>query len=249
MRDRHPESVRGWTGSTPLMDLEEPTLRLRVQSLTQLRGTPREKALAVYAYVKRMPLGRTLRRRQRTASEVLRAGTGDAPEKATLLVAMLRVLGIPARIRVVALHSPMVRGLGMSILRPARPIVEAWLEGRWVGTDTYIFDANYVAAARQRLRDEGAEVGYGIHVHGAMLWDGHHGCYLGGHPPDEDPAVAQDMGCFSDPAEFLASRARGGTQLWRARLLQWKLFAPWLQRTIRAIRRKGRCGQGPEDER
>jgi len=230
------ESLLSWTVSTPLMDLEDPYLRMRVQSLTQLRASPRTKALAVYAYVKRLPLSKSVKRRSRTAAEVLRAGTGDAPDKATLLVAMLRQLGMPARLHVVALRAPIVRGLGVAILRPARPIVEVWMDERWVATDTYIFDAPYLSAARQRLKAEQAEYGYGIHVEGAMAWDGFHSAYVSGRPPEHDPMVAKVLGHFHDPGAFLAAQSRFGGRLWRARLLQWNLLAPWLQRTIHAVR-------------
>ncbi len=45
-----------WLESTPLMDLADTKLRLRVQSLTQLRRAPRERAIALYGYVKVLPL-------------------------------------------------------------------------------------------------------------------------------------------------------------------------------------------------
>ena len=156
--------------SAPLMDLEDPALRLRVQSLTQLKTTRRGKVLAVYAYVKRLKLRGRLMRRHRTATEVLRAGGGDASEKATLFVAMLRLLGVPARMRVVSLRAGMVHGFDVALWRLERPIVEAWTGERWAGTDTYIFDPNSMAAARQRLRDKGLDYGYGIHVRGPSTW-------------------------------------------------------------------------------
>ena len=55
-----------WLGSSPLLDLEDPKLRLRVRSLVQLCKTDREKAIAVYGYVKRLPLVRRIKLRPRT---------------------------------------------------------------------------------------------------------------------------------------------------------------------------------------
>lgn len=172
-----------WLSSTPLMDLEDPALRLRVQSLTQLKTTRRAKVLAVYAYVKRLKLGMRVMRRHRTATEVLRAGGGDAAEKATLFVAMLRLLGVPARVRFVSLRAGM-------LWRPERPLVEAWTGERWAATDTYILDPNHMAAARQRLRDKGLDYRHGIHVRGAITWDGLGDAYVSGHAPEHDPMVA-----------------------------------------------------------
>ncbi|MGV3571399.1 MAG: transglutaminase domain-containing protein [Ramlibacter sp.] len=177
-----------WLCSTPLMDLEDPALRLRVQGLTQLKTTRRAKVLAVYAYVKRLKLRLRVVRRHRTATEVLRAGGGDAAEKATLFVAMLRLLGVPARMR--SAGAGTVPGFGVSWWRLDRPVVEAWTGERWAGTDTYILDPNQMAAARQRLRDKGQECRHGIHVRGATTWDGLGDAYASGHPPEQDPRVA-----------------------------------------------------------
>lgn len=231
-----PSGVSEWLGSTPLMDLDDPALRVRVQALTQLKPAGRARVLAVHGFVKRLPLRIRAKRRLRTATEVLRAGSGDAAEKATLLVAMLRLLGIPARLRYVSLRAPIVAGLGVALLRPARPIVEMWIGDRWVGTDTYIFDPPYMAAARQRLKDRELEVGYGIHVQGATVWDGREEAYVSGRPPGEDPMVAQDLGVHHDPGEFLAARARTGGARWRWRLLQWNFVANRLQRRIERVR-------------
>jgi transglutaminase-like putative cysteine protease len=176
-----------WLCSTPLMDLEDPALRLRVQRLTQLKTTRRAKVLAVYAYVKRLELRMRVVRRRRTATEVLRAGGGDAAEKATLFVAMLRLLGVPARMRFVHLRAAMIHGFGAALWRPQHPIVEAWTGERWAGTDTYIFDTSHLAAARQRLLDKGRDYGRGIHVHGASTWDGLGDAYASGYAPEHDP--------------------------------------------------------------
>ncbi len=186
MTQQPPVAHVEWLCSTPLMDLEDSALRLRVQSLTQLKTTRRAKVLAVYAYVKRLKLRTRMMRRHRTATEVLRAGGGDASEKATLFVAMLRLLGVPARMRQVSLRAGLVHGFDFSLWRLERPVVEAWTGERWAATDTYIFDPNSMAAARQRLRNKGLEYLHGIHVRGASTWDGLGDAYVSGHAPEHD---------------------------------------------------------------
>ena len=86
-----------WLASTGLLDLGDPLLRLKAHSLTQLCKSEREKALAIYGFVKRLTLSKRIKLRHRTARQVLDAGQGDADDKATLLVALLRAAGIPAR--------------------------------------------------------------------------------------------------------------------------------------------------------
>lgn len=223
-----------WLAASPLLDLQDPKLRLRVQSLVQLCTTDREKALAVYGYVKRLPLARRMRLRPRTAREVYDAGRGDASDKATLLVAMLRIARLPARIRAVTLSGEILRGMA-PVSRAYRPIVEVWLQERWIRTDTYIFDAACMAAARQRLRDLGWEWGYGIHVNGHMLWDGHEDAFLGGVPTECDLMVTGELGVFHDAGHLQASRAYR-RQFSLLELLRWSLVAPMVDWGLRNLR-------------
>jgi hypothetical protein len=217
------------------MDLEDPKLRLRVRALVQLCKNDRERALAVYGYVKRLPLARRWKLRLSTAREVYDAGRGDAPDKATLLVAMLRIAGLPARIRYVALTGEILRGIAPGVAHAGRPMLEVWLQERWVRTDTYIFDPACMAAARQRLRDRGWEWGYGIHVHGHMVWNGVEDAFLGGVPTECDLMVVRDMGVYDDPAQFVRSgvfRERHS----RLRRLYWNLVAPFADSALRNLR-------------
>lgn len=225
-----------WLGSSPLLDLEDPKLRLRAQSLTQLCKTEREKALAVYGFVKRIPFAKPFKMRLHTAREVIEAGRGDAPDKATVLVALLRLAGLPARIRYVMLRGEILRGLTTSMTSAARPLVEAWVGGRWARTDTYIFDAAYMAAARARLREQGWEWGYGIHVNGQTLWDGTASSFVGGMPTETDPMVVQELGVFCDPLEFVSSRTYTDNHPRLARALHWNVLSPVMERAIRDLR-------------
>ena len=224
-----------WLRASSLLDLEDPKLRLRVHALTQLCKNDREKALAIYAYVKRLPLSRRFKLRPLTAREVFDAGRGDAPDKATLLVAMLRIARLPSRMRYVTLAGEILRGVAPGMRDAGRPIVEVWLHGRWLRTDTYIFDPACMAAARQRLRDLGWEWGYGIHVNGHMMWDGYEDAFLGGVPTECDLMVVEDLGVFHDQREVLRSRAfRRHYKM--PRMLYWSMLAPVCQWMLRRLR-------------
>ncbi|MDB5874980.1 MAG: hypothetical protein JWQ07_4422 [Ramlibacter sp.] len=225
-----------WLGSSPLLDLEDTKLRLRVQSLTQLCKTEREKALALYSFVKRMPFSKPFKMRLHTAREVIDQGRGDSADKATLLVAMLRLARMPARIRYLTLRGEVMRGLLSGMPEPTRPLVEIHRNGEWVGTDTYIFDAAYLAAARRRLAENGWDWGYGIHVDGHQLWDGNSSAYVGGARPDWDPMILEDHGVFCDPLEYISSRSYRGRHARLSRALQWNVFSPAMERAIRDLR-------------
>ena len=151
-----------WLGSTPLLDLDDPRLVIRSTSLTQLSSNDRAKTLAIYEFVKRLPYRRPFKMSHRRAREVLDSGWGDGPDKATLMVALLRLAGVPARLRMVRMDGRILRGLVDRLDSISWPFVEVWLDGRWIRTDTYIFDGAYMAAARQALRISGQRYGFGV---------------------------------------------------------------------------------------
>jgi hypothetical protein len=226
-------------GSDALLDLEDSKLRLRARSLTQLFATEREKALAIHNYVKKLPFERRVKLRLHTARQVLDAGCGDAPDKAALLIALLRVALIPARLSYVELKGEILRGLTSTVRSAGRPVAEIWLNGRWVRTDTYIFDTAYVAAARQRLKDRDWEWGYGIHRNGQSIWNGTDDAFLGGYPTDSDPMVIRKLGVYHDPRHYVNSRQFRSKHAPLARALHFSVLSLGMRKVVRKLREEG----------
>jgi transglutaminase-like putative cysteine protease len=230
-----------YLGSTALLTLQDSRLRVRARSITQLCKTDRERAMALHNFVKKLPFERPLKFRLRTAREVMDAGRGDATDKSTLLVAMLRRCRIPARIRYVELNGEILRGLTSQVPRAPRAVVEIWLHSRWVRTDTYIFDTAYIAAARQRLKDHEWEWGYGIHRNGQSIWNGRDDAFLGGYRTEQDPMVLRTLGVFHDPLQFVS------TDLFRRNFvgaagLRWNLLSLLMRKAMRQLRAEGDSG-------
>lgn len=94
----------------------------------------------------------------------------------------LRICAIPARIHYTGLRGEVLQGLTASITSIARPAVEAWVGAAWSATDTFIFDAGYIAGARARLDAEGLDWGYGISRTGQTLWAPGSDAFLAGAP-------------------------------------------------------------------
>jgi hypothetical protein len=210
------EAPEDFLGSSDLLDLQDSRLRLRAQALTQLCTTDREKALAIYRYVKKLPFERSFGVKSRTARKVMDLGRGDGGDKSILLVALLRRVGIPARIRLIELRGEVLRGFNTNRATMIRPFVEIWLHGRWVRTDTHIFDVGYVAAARQRLKDHDWEWGYGT------------------FPTESDPMVIASLGVLPD-----TSTQRGaGALLHRIRAWWGALSRNMLTFSTRKVVRK-----------
>jgi transglutaminase-like putative cysteine protease len=233
------ESPEHYLGESPLLDLQDSRLRLRVRSLTQLCKTERAKAMAIHNYVKKLPYERPFKLRLRSARQVMDAGRGDASDKAALLVALLRRSRIPARIRFVELRGEILRGLTSGIAITGRPVAEIWLGQRWVRTDAYIFDVAYMAAARQRLKERDWEWGYGIHRNGQSVWDGTNDAFVGGYPTEQDPMVLRTMGVFHDPLHFLRSEPHRVKYAPLSRALHWNLLSLGMRKVVRKLREEG----------
>ncbi len=227
-----------WLRSTPLIDLDDPKLRLKAQSLTQLCRTPRERALALYGYVKRIPYTKPLKLQPHSARSVIEAGVGDAPDKAALFAGLLRLAGIPARLHCYELRGDLLRGLTSGLSSIMRAVIEAKLDGAWIGTDTYVYDAPYVAAARDQLALNGWDYGYGIHRDGHRLWNARDCVYLNACAPAQDPLVLRDMGVFIDENDLVNSESFTHSPL--LRLAHWDTLAPSINRAVRALRAQAR---------
>jgi transglutaminase-like putative cysteine protease len=97
-----PEARLMWLRETAQLDFNTVKLRIQATKLTQLCGDERAKAVAVHNYVKSLPLSFSPDFLHIRASEVARLGFGDCHTKGILFVALLRALGMPARLRFVA---------------------------------------------------------------------------------------------------------------------------------------------------
>lgn len=225
-----------WLGTTPLLDLGDPRLSIRATSLTQLARDDHAKAMAIYAFVKRMPYRRPFKMGHRCAREVLDSGEGDGPDKATLMISLLRHAGVPARLRIVLMDGRIMRGLMNPLDSISWPFVEIWLDGRWIRTDTFIFDSAYMAAARQKLKASGQRYGFGVYVDSQPLWNGRESASLSPLPPESDPLVLEDRGPFQDPDDYMASTSFRTMHSRLGRFLRWNLLVPAMSWSIRRLR-------------
>lgn len=233
--ERDPQVADHWTGPSALLDIDDLKLRTFAHSLVRTCLTERDRALAVYQHVRRIPLAAPIKLRLRSARAVMDRNEGDAVDKATLFVALLRAVGLPARVLFASAYRGVLRGLPVDVACLPRPIVEVCIQGRWVRTDTYIFDDAYVAAARYRLQKEREDYGYGLCANGAVDWDGLRHAYLLG-VEQEDEFVMEGTLPFDDALAFARSQGRPQRLGLLAKLVYWDVFAPRLDRVLRTMR-------------
>jgi hypothetical protein len=232
------EAELRWLRGTHQLDVMSPKLRTKVLSLTQLKVTDQEKAVAIYDFVKAMPFACVADYSILTASDVLKMGRGDCFTKGMLFVAMLRAAQIPARLRFASLSTHFLRG----IIEPGEAsIVHAMAEVRiheeWWVVDSYVPDMVLQQMARTQLMTQGLRLGCGIHINGDIHWDGasHASSQCSATDPDSLPVV--DWGFADDPESFYAQASHSDLRRNFATRLKWRLAAPMVNKRVAAIRK------------
>ncbi len=130
------------------------------------------------------------RRLYSTCTQVLQDKKGFCLSKSTLFTALLRSIGIPARVVFVDISTDVLHGiLGGGQRFVAHSYVEVLLPldssrgdnadspslrgYRWVAVDSFVVDKCVHDVAQARLAREGRVQGYGVHRAGTSEWDGH----------------------------------------------------------------------------
>lgn len=202
------------TQATALLDYTEP----RIQSLLTRRGwahlPPYERIGAAYRFVRDEVAFGYNAADDLPAAQVLADGYGQCNTKGTLLMALLRGLGIACRFHGFTIAKPLQRGAitGLAYwLAPASIIhswVEVWWEGRWVNLEGFILDQPYLLALQRRFaHHSGPFCGFGAATpdlkNPAVDWCGTD-TYI------QKDGINHDYGVFDSPDAFYAAH---GTNL------------------------------------
>ncbi|TNF58224.1 MAG: transglutaminase domain-containing protein, partial [Burkholderiales bacterium] len=214
-----------------------PRIRLLGLRLTQLRHRAGDKALACFEHVRALPFGCLGDGTGVPSLTVLQRGRGDCHTKSTLLVALLRSVGIPSRLRFFSMPSTFLQGIiDLEGLPIQHCCVEMLLENGWVTVDSHVVDQPLAHAAQSRLAAEGRRVGYGMHVDGETAWDGHTPSFAQFCASDPDSLPTRDWGAFDDPYQFYSSVPAVQERLGLAARLRWTVGARLVNRRVAALR-------------
>jgi transglutaminase-like putative cysteine protease len=202
---------------TRLIDSDHPDIAAIAAEVTVGARDDVGRAVRLHDFVRdRILFGWAPAFERQKASEVLKSGIGFCNTKSTLFAALLRASQIPARVRFKTINRRILDGL----IRPPQPFVdhsyvEAWLDGRWVGTDSYAVDSALQRAAVARCRAEGKRIGYGVHTSGTTIWDGRSNAFTQLNDDGSVPDLTdEDFGSFIDLDSFRATgRSRSPTHL------------------------------------
>ncbi|RSN26775.1 transglutaminase [Amycolatopsis sp. WAC 04169] len=223
---------------TPLLDYAHPALRKLMTDRGWAGGDEYTRISAIYTFVRDEIRFGYNAADDIAASTVLADGYGQCNTKTTLLMALLRAAGVPARFHGATIHKSLQRGVVTGWhyrLAPAN-ILHSWAEvrfhDRWTGLEGVILDESYLDGVRTRFPNaQGPFLGYAIGTNDLrdppVDWNG------------EDTAIQatgvnNDHGVFDDPDTFYREH---GTNLRGAKAWLFRTrIRPAMNRTVDGIR-------------
>lgn len=161
---------------------------------------------AVYDFVQNKILLGYNRYDDLTATQVLKDGYGQCNTKATLLMALLRALGIPCRLHGTKVTKVFQRSLMPNIMAVLAPplIVHTWAEayyrGEWLSLEGVITDKAYIMGLKKMFPGyQGKFFDYAVAVEDfnrlQLDWKGE-------NTSIQQQAIIKDLGVFDTPDEF-----------------------------------------------
>ena len=174
------------------------------------------------------------------ASDILADGYGQCNTKGTLLMALLRSVGIPCRFHGFTIDKALQRGAipAFAFRLAPQSIIHSWVEvfyeGRWINLEGFILDAEYLDGVRCLFPEaQGEFCGYAIGTpdirNPGVEWSGTD-TYI------QRTGINHDYGVFDSPDAFYAKH---GSNLSGSRRILYALAVRHLMNlTIRRIRRQ-----------
>jgi len=196
---------------------------------------------AIYSYVRDDILFGYNADDRLTASQVLKDGYGQCNTKGTLLMALLRAVGIPTRFHGFTIYNELQRGAIPNYLFALAPdrIIHSWVEvyfdDKWINLEGYIIDRPYLNKVQASFSDQCTEFsGYGIATkclqNPSIEWQGED-TYI------QNEGIADDFGIYTQPDDFYRSYGSNlsGVKKWLFRYVIRHL----MNINVKKIRTKG----------
>lgn len=159
-----------------------------------------------------------------SASQVLADGYGQCNTKGTLLMALLRGIGIPARFHGFTIYNELQKGAipNYLFIFASKRIIHSWVEvyfdGQWLNLEGYIIDKPYLNQIQKSFADQclsnknTAFSGYGIATKCLQNPDND---WKGGSTYIQREGIADDFGIYDQPDEFYGVKGSNLTGLKR----------------------------------
>ncbi len=229
---------------TPMLDYRHPQIQKIVDERGWKKLPPFDAIGEIYTFVRDEICFGYNRDDSISASAVLKDGYGQCNTKGTLLMALLRAVGIPSRIHGFTIFNELQKGAIPAYLMPLAPekIIHSWVEvwwgEQWINLEGYIIDRDYLGQVQKTFGDQCDDFsGYGIATtclkRPPVDWSGKD-TYI------QKEGIADDFGVFAQPDEFYQKYGINLTGI--KRILFRYLLRHLLNWNVKRIRRKGLPG-------
>lgn len=223
--------------ATPMLDFETPTLQDLIAKSGWAQRPAADKIGAVYTYVKDEILFGYNVSDTISASAVLADGYGQCNTKATLLMALLRGLGVRCRLHGFTIDKGLQRGVvpeAVYWLAP-RNILHSWVEidldGTWIHLEGFIIDAPVLSALQGAFPGRATLCAYGVGTNQLQTpntdWTGTD-IYI------QRTGINNDLGVFTSPDAFYVvhqQKLRGPQEA-----IYRHIIRHWMNRRVAAMR-------------
>lgn len=200
--------MSNYINETRILDYSNPSIQQLVEERQWKKLDTVDRIKAIYDFVRdEIKFGYNISDAI-PASEILKDGFGQCNTKATLLMALLRAVGIPNRIHGFTIDKTLQKGAITGIWYKLSPknILHSWVEifvgGQWYFLEGVILDKPYLSKLQEQNSNcKTTFCGYGVYTDNFAS------------PPIEwnlnntfiqDKGINQDFGLFDTPDEFYA---------------------------------------------
>ena len=203
------ELSKEYLQETPMLDFSHPQIQSLVEQRKWKTLSQYDVIGAVYNFVRDETRFGYNKDDRLTASQVLQDGYGQCNTKGTLLMALLRAVGISTRFHGFTIYNELQRGAIPNYLFMVAPsrIIHSWVEvyynERWINLEGYILDKSYLKQVQRRFASQSEEFsGYAISTKCLSApdidWTGED-TYI------QSEGIADDFGEYSQPDDFYSS--------------------------------------------
>ncbi len=235
------QSGKDYLTVTPMLDFTHPDIQALVEQKGWQQLSEYDAIGEIYSYVRDdIQFGYNADDRL-AASQVLKDGYGQCNTKGTLLMALLRAVGIPTRFHGFTIYNDLQRGAIPNYLFAIAPerIIHSWVEvslnDKWINLEGYIIDRPYLEKVQARYSEQSTQFsGYGIATkclsNPAIDWRGED-TYI------QKEGIADDFGVYVQPDNFYREHGSNlsGIKKWLFRYLLRHL----MNKNVNRIRSKG----------
>lgn len=223
--------------STPLLDFGHSSISQLIEERGWKSLSTHDRIGAAYDYVRNEIAFGYNRADDIAASEVLADGFGQCNTKGTLLMALLRGVGVQCRLHGFTIHKALQRGVVPELVYPIAPdeIIHSWVEveteNGWANLEGFILDTQFLSALQNTFSGTTSLCGYGA---GTDCLTAPPVAWTGSDTYIQKTGIAQDFGTFDSPDEFYRTYRQSFSAM--QGLLYRHVIRHWMNARVRRIR-------------